>query len=172
MPKGKKSTASKTAEPVKEKAAEPEKKAVKAAADKKKATAPKKAAAKSSAKKVSTSATTKAANKVTETKKAASKTTKKPTVKTSATSTAKKTASNDSKKPVAKNAAKGKSDEVLIQSGGKDYTLAEIIELCKNDYRGGTRKQVKSIKVWVKAEKNKLVANYVVNDSVNGAVDL
>lgn len=193
MPRGKKSTASKTAEPIKDKAAEPEKKTVKSTAEKKKATAPKKAAAtKSTAKtrttkKASTSATAKADSAktvaVTETKKAAPKTTKKATAntakkstaakaKTSASSTSKKIAATDNKKRTVKKTAKGKSDEVLIQSSGKDYTLAEITELCKDAYRGGTRKQVKNIKVYVKAEKNKLVAYYVVNDSVNGSVNL
>lgn len=102
-------------------------------------------------------------------KKASSKTTKK-----AVSNTAKKTsaAATGVKKPTVKKTAKGKSDEVLIQSNGKDYTLAEITETCKNAYRGGTRKQIKSIKVYVKAEKNKLVAYYVVNDSVNGSVDL
>jgi len=48
-----------------------------------------------------------------------------------------------------------------------------IVSLKRKDaYRGGTRKQVKSIKVYVKAEKNQLKAYYVVNDSVDGSVDL
>lgn len=188
-----KTTSKSVADPIKEKAAESENKTVKPTAEKKKATAPKKAAAtKSTSKtrtttKASTSATAKAASAktvaVTETKKAAPKTTKKATTntvkksttakaKTSANSTAKKAAASNSKNPNAKKTTNGKSDEVLIQSSGKDYTLSEITELCKNDYRGGTRKQVKSIKVYVKAEKNKLKAYYVVNDSVNGSVDL
>ncbi len=187
-------TASKsTAKPIKETSAEPEKKSVKPTADKKKATAPKKAvAAKSSAKTrtakmFSTSEGFKDENAktvaLTETNKATPKTAKKATtttakkpaaakVKTSAASTAKKTAAPESKKPAAKKTAKGKSDEVLIQSGEKDYTFSEITEKCKDAYRGGTRKQVKSIKVYVKAEKNQLKAYYVVNDSVDGSVDL
>ncbi len=109
----------------------------------------------------------------TKTKKAAPKTAKKPAAaKASAASTAKKTAVPESKKSTAKKTAKGKSDEIVLQSGDKDYTLSEITEKCKDAYRGGTRKQVKSIKVYVKAEKNQLKAYYVVNDSVNGLVDL
>ncbi len=200
MPRGKKNsttnTASKAAsksvaEPIKEKAAASETKSVKPTA-KKKAAAPKKAAAaKSSAKtrtvkKTATSATVvetgvlksavdenaeKEAKKSTvkTAKKAASKTTKKAT-----TNSAKKTsaAATGVKKPAVKKTAKCKSDEVLIQSSGKDYTLSEITELCKNDYRGGTRKQIKSIKVYVKAEGDRLKAYYVVNDNISGSVDL
>ena len=101
-------------------------------------------------------------------KKAAPKTTKKAT-----TNTAKKTSATvtESKKPAVKKTAKGKSDEVVFQSSGKDYTLAEITETCKNAYRGGTRKQIKSIKVYVKAEGDRLKAYYVVNDSISGSVD-
>ncbi len=68
--------------------------------------------------------------------------------------------------------SKTNSDEVRIQSGDKDYTLSEITEKCKDAYRGGTRKQIKSIKVYVKAEKNQLKAYYVVNDSADRSVDL
>ncbi len=196
MPRGKKNsatsavskTANKPVEPIKETAAEPEKKSVKPTAEKKKATAPKKAAAtKSSAKarttkKASTSADVKAENvSVTETKKAATKSaskTKKDTV-AKPKAAAKKPVAKTEKKTVAiapkrivKKSAKVKSDEVVIQSGDKDYTLSEITQICKDAYRGGTRKQVKSIKVYVKAEGNKLKAYYVVNDSVNGSVDL
>ena len=200
MPRGKKNsatsavskTANKPVEPIKETAAEPEKKSVKPTAEKKKATAPKKAAAtKSSAKarttkKTSTSADVKAENvSVTGTKKAAPKTAAKSSFKTKKDTVAKPKAA--AKKPVAKTekktvatapkrtvkkSAKGKSDEVVIQSGNKDYTLSEITQICKDAYRGGTRKQIKSIKVYVKAEGNKLKAYYVVNDSMNGSVDL
>ena len=171
MPKGKKNsatsvvakTASKSAaEPIKEKAAEPETKSVKPTAEKKKATA--------KAESEKTAAVTE-----TKTKKAASNTAKKPTAakaKTSAASTAKKAAATDSKKRTVRKSAKAKTDEVVIQSGGKDYTLSEITEMCKDAYRSGTRKQIKSIKVYVKAEGNQLKAYYVVNDSANGSVDL
>lgn len=201
MPRGKKnsttpSAASKAAsksvaEPIKEKAAVSETKSVKPTA-KKKAAAPKKAAAAMSsaktrtAKKTATAVTTvetgvlKSAvveNAEKEAKRSAAKTAKKAapkTTKKAASNTAKKTsaASTKSKKPAVKRTAKGKSDEVLIQSSGKDYTLSDITETCKNAYRGGTRKQIKSIKVYVKAEGNQLKAYYVVNDSISGSVNL
>lgn len=91
---------------------------------------------------------------------------KKPVVKTE-----KKTVATAPKRTV-KKSARGKSDEIVIQSGDEDYTLSEITQICKDAYRGGTRKQIKSIKVYVKAEKNRLIAYYVVNDSVNGSVNL
>ncbi len=75
-------------------------------------------------------------------------------------------------KTASKKSTKSKSDEVVFQSSDKEYTLSEITELCKSAYRGGTKKQIKSIKVYVKAENNQLKAYYVVNDSVNGSVDL
>ena len=180
MPRGKKNSDAKTTskpekvvavsdEPIKEKVAEPEKGSV----QKKKATVPKKAAATKTsakagaAKKVSASASAKLESAktapVTEPKTKESTAAK---TKTSAASTAKKTASTDTKKPTVKKTAKGKSDEVVFQSSDKDYTLSEITEICKNAYRGGTRKQIKSIKVYVKAENNKLKAYYVVNDDV------
>ena len=174
MPRGKKNptsaaskTASKTAEPIKEKAAEPEKKAVKPTAEKKKATAQSSAKATEktrTAKKTSTSVDVKAENvSVKATEKAVPKTVKK-------AATAKKKSA--APKRTVRKSANGKSDEVLIQSGSKDYTLSEITQICKDAYRGGTRKQIKNIKVYVKAEGNKLKAYYVVNDSVNGSVDL
>lgn len=211
MPRGKKNpttaaskTASKTAEPIKEKAAKPEKKTV--TAEKKKVTAPKKAvAAKTStkttgktraAKKTSTYVDVKEENvSVKATEKAVPKTVKKAAAakktvaktktsasfttakKTAASKTGKKTVVKTEKKSAApkrtvKKSAKGKSDEVVFQSGDRDYTLSEITQICKDAYRGGTRKQIKNIKVYVKAEGSKLVAYYVVNDSISGSVDL
>lgn len=61
---------------------------------------------------------------------------------------------------------------MVFQSGDKNYTLPEITQTCKDAYRGGTRKQIKSIKVYVKAEGDQLKAYYVVNDSVSGSVEL
>lgn len=96
-------------------------------------------------------------------KSAASKAVKKTAVKTEEKSTA--------PKRTVRKSAKG-SDEVVFQSGDKNYTLSEITQTCKDAYRGGTRKQIKSIKVYVKAEGDQLKAYYVVNDSVSGSVEL
>ena len=177
MPRGKKNSDAKTtskpekavavsAEPIMEKAAEPEKEIVKPTAENKKATTPKKAATtKSSAKTGTTKKASTSANVKAESAKTAPVTepkTKESTAaktKTSAASTAKKT-------------AKGKSDEVVFQSSDKEYTLSEITEACKSAYRGGTRKPIKSIKIYVKAENNQLKAYYVVNDDISGSVDL
>ncbi len=71
-----------------------------------------------------------------------------------------------------KKAKANKSEEFVIQSNGNDYTMSDITEMCKNAYRGGTRKQIKSIKVYVKSENNGIRAYYVINDNANGYIDL
>ncbi len=71
-----------------------------------------------------------------------------------------------------KKAKSNKSEEFVIQSNGNDYTMSDITEMCKNAYRGGTRKQIKSIKVYVKSENNGIRAYYVINDNANGYIDL
>lgn len=161
----------KPAQSVKEKAAEPEKKTVKPTAEKK-AAAPKKATATKAPAKTST--VKKAAATTTAKTDTAKKSTVGKPVKKAAPKTEKKAAAApvNNKKVTAKRTAKSKADEVVIQSGEKDYALSEITQLCKDAYRGGTKKQIKSIKVYVKAEKNKLKAYYVVNGSVNGSVNL
>lgn len=161
MPRGKKSTAEKVVAEVANETAAPAKKARKSATKAKAAPTTGKTAAKTTKKTVKKAETKTTVPKTKSTSpKAAAKITKKTaTAKTSAPRSVKKT-------------AKSKSDEVFIQSSGKDYALSEITKICKDAYRGGTRKQIKSIKVYVKAEKNKLVAYYVVNDSINGSVDL
>lgn len=161
MPRGKKSTTEKVVAEVANETAAPAKKARKSAIKAKATPTTDKTAAK----------TTKKTVKKAETKTTAPKT--KPTSPKAAAKITKKTATAKTSAPRSvKKTAKGKSDEVFIQSSGKDYTLSEITQICKDAYRGGTRKQIKSIKVYVKAEKNKLVAYYVVNDSINGSVDL
>lgn len=154
MPRGKKSTAKNV---VAEIATENPSKA-------KAAPTTDKTAAKTAKKTVKKSETKTAAPKTTPT---AQKATAKPAKKTTTAKT-----SDPTPKRSVKRTAKGKSDEVFIQSNGKDYTLSEITQICKETYRDGTRKQIKSIKVYVKAEKNKLVAYYVVNDNVNGSTEL
>lgn len=79
--------------------------------------------------------------------------------------------------PKAKSAAKKeevkKADVFVIQSNGKEYTNDDIVELCKAAYRNGTRKQVKSCDVYLKAENNGLRAYYVINGNADGSfIDL
>lgn len=100
--------------------------------------------------------------KVEATAKAASKSEKK--------TTSKKAAAPASKRTVRKS-AKGTGDQVILQGNG-EYTFAEITEMCKKAYRNGTKKQIKSIKIYVKAENNTLMAYYVVNETQNGSVKL
>lgn len=66
-----------------------------------------------------------------------------------------------------------KKDVFLIQSNGKDYTMDDIKEACKEAYKNGTRKHVKSIDVYLKAENGSLRAYYVINGKADGAfIDL
>ena len=51
-----------------------------------------------------------------------------------------------------------KADVFVIQSNGKEYTNDDIVELCKAASRNGTRKQVKSCDVYLKAENDGLRA--------------
>ncbi len=84
--------------------------------------------------------------------------------------TSKKAAAPAPKRTVRKS-AKGTGDQVILQ-GNSEYTFAEITEMCKKAYRNGTKKQIKTIKIYVKAEKNTLMAYYVVNETQNGSVKL
>ena len=85
----------------------------------------------------------------------------------------KETKSAPKSKPAAKKEEVKKADVFVIQSNGKEYTNDDIVELCKSAYRNGTRKQVKSCDVYLKAENNGLRAYYVINGNADGAfIDL
>lgn len=87
----------------------------------------------------------------------------------------KETKSTPKKKPaaIAINEEVKKPDAFVIQSSGKEYTNDDIVELCKAAYRNGTRKQVKSCDVYLKAENDGLRAYYVINGNADGAfIDL
>mgnify|MGYP003206237282 FL=1 len=85
----------------------------------------------------------------------------------------KETKSTPKKKPAVKNEEVKKPDAFVIQSSGKEYTNDDIVELCKAAYRNGTRKQVKSCDVYLKAENGGLRAYYVINGNADGAfIDL
>ena len=86
-----------------------------------------------------------------------------PAAKTKETKTASK------KKAAPVKAEAPKKDVFLIQSSGKDYTMDDI----KEAYKNGTRKHVKSIDVYLKAENGGLRAYYVINGKADGAfIDL
>lgn len=73
----------------------------------------------------------------------------------------------------AKTEAAKKDDVFVIQSSGKDYTMEDVKEACKEAYKNGTRKHVKSIDVYLKAENGGLRAYYVINGKADGAfIDL
>ena len=90
-----------------------------------------------------------------------------------AVSEVKETKSAPKAKPAAKKEEVKKADVFVIQSNGKEYTNDDIVELCKAAYRNGTRKQVKSCDVYLKAENSGLRAYYVINGNADGAfIDL
>lgn len=61
----------------------------------------------------------------------------------------------------------------VLQSNGKDYTFEEITELCKKAFRNGTKKNIKTIDVYVKPENDGLRAYYVANGIADGSyIDL
>ncbi|MCI7767961.1 MAG: DUF6465 family protein [Oscillospiraceae bacterium] len=76
---------------------------------------------------------------------------------------AEKPAEKKAEKPAAKKAAEAKKDVFVIQASGKEYTMSDITELCKAAYKDGTRKHVKSIDIYVKAENGEMRAYYVIN---------
>ena len=85
----------------------------------------------------------------------------------------KETKSAPKSKPAAKKEEVKKAEVFVIQSNGKEYTNDDIVELCKAAYRNGTRKQVKSCDVYLKAENDGLRAYYVINGNADGAfIDL
>lgn len=85
----------------------------------------------------------------------------------------KETKSTPKKKPATKKEEVKKPDAFVIQSSGKEYTNDDIVELCKTAYRNGTRKQVKSCDIYLKAKNGGLRAYYVINGNADGAfIDL
>lgn len=81
--------------------------------------------------------------------------------------TEKPAAEKKAEKPAPKKAEPVKKDIFLIQGAG-EHTVTDITELCKADYKNGSRKHVKSIDVYVKAENGELRAYYVVNGNPEG----
>lgn len=69
-------------------------------------------------------------------------------------------AKKNAEKPAEKKAA-DKASKVVIQFAGKEFNSEEIVEKCKAAYKGDSRKQVKTIDVYVKPEESR--AYYVVN---------
>lgn len=68
---------------------------------------------------------------------------------------------------------KAVDNKFIIQGNNGEYTIADIIEACKTAYRNGTRKQVKSCDVYLKAENGVLRVYYVINGKAEGAfIDL
>ena len=88
-------------------------------------------------------------------------------------------AEKEEKKPAAKKAPEKKEEapadkavkkdtaKLFIEFGGNKFAADEIVEKCKAAYKAdNSRKQVRSIEVYVKPEDNK--AYYVVNGKADG----
>ncbi len=104
----------------------------------------------------------KTAAKKTAAKPAAKKTdAKKTDAKPAAKTAAKKTADKPAAKKAAESAAKKSALPIEFQCKGGNYTGEQIVEMCKAAYRNGTKKQIRTIEVYIKASKSK--AYFVVN---------
>ena len=132
---------------------------VKAAAAEKveKAVKETKTAAKKTAAKAKTATKTAAKKAATTTKTAAKKTAAK----------AKDTATKA--KAAAKKAAENKQ-AVYVQFGDKEVAALDVLEAAKADFKANNKGAVKSVKIYIKPEDN--AAYYVVNDKVEGKIDL
>ena len=65
----------------------------------------------------------------------------------------------------------GPQEEMVLQFGESEITAADISGKVKEDYsRNGNEEEIKLVKIYVKPEDNK--AYYVINDTVQGDVDL
>lgn len=87
---------------------------------------------------------------------------KKPAVKKES---APKKETKPAEKVVEKSADK---EQVFLQYASKEVNIADVVESCKAAYRANNpRKQIRSIKIYVKPDENK--AYYVINDKESGS---
>ena len=82
---------------------------------------------------------------------------------------AKKTAATAAKKAPAKKAAE-KKVVTVVEFADKQVNVEAVAEACKADFKANNKGTVKTLNVYIKPEDN--AAYYVVNDTVNGKVDL
>lgn len=132
-----------------------------AAAEVKAAAAEKVEKAKTATKKTAAKAKTATKKAATTTKAAAKKTA------TKAKATAEKTAAKA--KTAAKKAVENKQ-AVYVQFGDKEVAALDVLEAAKADFKANNKGAVKSVKIYIKPEDN--AAYYVVNDKVEGKIDL
>jgi len=62
-----------------------------------------------------------------------------------------------------------KPGDFIIQSGSNEYSIENIKEMCAKAYRGDTRKQIKTIDIYLKFEDGAFRAYYVINGKADGA---
>ncbi|MGN1114618.1 MAG: DUF6465 family protein [Oscillospiraceae bacterium] len=108
-----------------------------------------------------------------QTKKTENKTTvEKTAVKADTKTAAKKPAA---KKPAAKSAAKKstsaeKKENVVVQFGGAEYNVSEVVDAARADFKANSKGCIRSLNVYIKPEDG--AAYYVVNGKTEGKVDL
>jgi len=100
--------------------------------------------------------------------KSVEKKAEKPVEKKAEKPAAKKADKADKADKAPKKAAEEKKNDVFLIQGIGEHTVADITELCKADYKNGSRKRVASIDIYVKAEHGELRAYYVVNGNAEG----
>lgn len=65
--------------------------------------------------------------------------------------------------------ASDKEGNFIIQNGDDEYSIGKIKELCIADYKGNTRKKVKTVDVYVKFDNGSVRAYYVINGKSDGS---
>jgi len=59
-------------------------------------------------------------------------------------------------------------NKFIIQSSGKDYTVAEIKEICIKSFTAETTQKVESADIYIKVENGSIRAYYVINGIADG----
>lgn len=84
-----------------------------------------------------------------------------------------KKATPAAKKPAAKKTPAKKTastQKVYIQFFGKQLSAKDVLADCEKDFKKNNKTAIKNIEIYIKPEDN--VAYYVVNDSIEGKVEL
>ncbi len=66
-----------------------------------------------------------------------------------------------------------KTQEVYVQYWGKEFNTSELVDRVKKVWTGDLKKKasdLRDLKVYIKPEENKVY--YVINEDVNGCIDL
>ena len=92
------------------------------------------------------------------------------TAKKAAATAAKKTGTAAKKTAAAAKKAVEKKVVTAVEFDGKQVDVDAVAEACKADFKANRKGNVRTLKVYIKPEDN--AAYYVVNDKVEGKIDL